>query len=39
MGVKNNFSQAVSELIGISRNVEPENKNEGDEEPAKGIGS
>jgi cytoskeletal protein CcmA (bactofilin family) len=26
MGVKNNFSQAVSELIGISRNVEPENK-------------
>ncbi|MEL7655647.1 MAG: polymer-forming cytoskeletal protein, partial [Bacillota bacterium] len=24
MGVKNNFSQAVSELIGISRNTEPE---------------
>ncbi|HWQ78493.1 MAG TPA: polymer-forming cytoskeletal protein [Anaerovoracaceae bacterium] len=24
MGVKNNFSQAVSELIGISKNVEPE---------------
>jgi cytoskeletal protein CcmA (bactofilin family) len=37
MGVKNNFSQAVSELIGISRNVEPENKNEGDEEPAKAL--
>jgi len=28
MGVKNNFSQAVSELIGISRNVEPEPKKE-----------
>lgn len=28
MGVKNNFSQAVSELIGISRNVEPEQKKE-----------
>lgn len=28
MGVKNNFSQAVSELIGISRNTEPENKKE-----------
>jgi cytoskeletal protein CcmA (bactofilin family) len=28
MGVKNNFSQAVSELIGISRNVEPEHKQE-----------
>lgn len=26
MGVKNNFSQAVSELIGISKNVEPEKK-------------
>jgi len=26
MGVKNNFSQAVSELIGISRNVEPDKK-------------
>jgi len=33
MGVKNNFSQAVSELIGISRNVEPENKKEMTEEP------
>ncbi|HVI42490.1 MAG TPA: polymer-forming cytoskeletal protein [Anaerovoracaceae bacterium] len=33
MGVKNNFSQAVSELIGISRTVEPEhNKKELDEE-------
>ena len=32
MGVKNNFSQAVSELIGISRNVEPEQKKEFDEE-------
>lgn len=32
MGVKNNFSQAVSELIGISRNVEPENKKEQTEE-------
>lgn len=28
MGVKNNFSQAVSELIGISRNVESGNKKE-----------
>lgn len=28
MGVKNNFSQAMSELIGISRNTEPENKKE-----------
>ncbi len=28
MGVKNNFSQAVSELIGISKNVEPEAKKE-----------
>lgn len=28
MGVKNNFFQAVSELIGISRNVEPELKKE-----------
>ncbi|MDD3169127.1 MAG: polymer-forming cytoskeletal protein [Eubacteriales bacterium] len=33
MGVKNNFSQAVSELIGISRNVEPEHKAEISEEP------
>jgi cytoskeletal protein CcmA (bactofilin family) len=32
MGVKNNFSQAVSELIGISRNVEPDNKKEQIEE-------
>lgn len=32
MGVKNNFSQAVSELIGISRNVEPEHKKEFNEE-------
>jgi len=32
MGVKNNFSQAMSELIGISRNVEPENKKELSEE-------
>jgi cytoskeletal protein CcmA (bactofilin family) len=32
MGVKNNFSQAVSELIGISRNVEPDNKKEISEE-------
>lgn len=32
MGVKNNFSQAVSELIGISRNAEPENKKEATEE-------
>lgn len=32
MGVKNNFSQAVSELIGISRNVEPEHKKETIEE-------
>ena len=32
MGVKNNFSQAVSELIGISRNVEPEQKKETIEE-------
>lgn len=32
MGVKNNFSQAVSELIGISRNVEPEHKKEINEE-------
>lgn len=32
MGVKNNFSQAVSELIGISRNVEPGNKKEDTEE-------
>ncbi len=32
MGVKNNFSQAVSELIGISRNVEPDNKKEQTEE-------
>ena len=37
MGVKNNFSQAVSELIGISRNVEPENKNEVKEEPAEEV--
>lgn len=28
MGVKNNFSQAVSELMGISRNPEPEQKKE-----------
>ena len=33
MGVKNNFSQAVSELIGISRNVEPEHA-EANEEAA-----
>jgi cytoskeletal protein CcmA (bactofilin family) len=32
MGVKNNFSQAVSELIRISRNVEPDNKKEQIEE-------
>jgi len=32
MGVKNNFSQAMSELIGISRNVEPEHKKELNEE-------
>lgn len=32
MGVKNNFSQAMSELIGISRNVEPEHKKESNEE-------
>ncbi len=34
MGVKNNFSQAVSELIGISRNVEPEDRKEATEVPA-----
>jgi len=28
MGVKNNFSQAMSELIGISKNTEPEHKKE-----------
>ncbi len=33
MGVKNNFSQAVSELIGISRNVESDNKKEMIESP------
>ena len=35
MGVKNNFSQAVSELIGISRNVEPDSKKEETEETTK----
>jgi len=37
MGVKNNFSQAVSELIGISRNVEPEHKKEEAEEQAEEV--
>lgn len=37
MGVKNNFSQAVSELIGISRNVEPEHKKEISEEAAEEV--
>lgn len=37
MGVKNNFSQAVSELIGISRNVEPEHKKEINEEAAEEV--
>jgi len=32
MGIKDNFSQAVSELIGISRNVEPEPKKEEEQE-------
>ncbi|HML38076.1 MAG TPA: polymer-forming cytoskeletal protein [Bacillota bacterium] len=32
MGVKNNFSQAVSELIGISKNTEPQVKEETDVE-------
>ncbi len=36
MGVKNNFSQAVSELIGISRNVEPE-QTEANEEAAEEL--
>ena len=37
MGVKNNFSQAMSELIGISRNVEPEHKKEMSEEQTEEI--
>ncbi len=37
MGVKNNFSQAVSELIGISRNVEPELKTAVDDDPAEEV--
>lgn len=37
MGVKNNFSQAMSELIGISRNVEPEHKKELSEEQTEEI--
>lgn len=37
MGVKNNFSQAMSELIGISRNVEPEHKNEVNTELAEEV--
>lgn len=32
MGVKNNFSQAVSELIGISKNTESQVKKEADDE-------
>lgn len=37
MGVKNNFSQAMSELIGISRNVEPEHKKDVSEEQTEEI--
>lgn len=37
MGVKNNFSQAVSELIGISRNVEQEPKKEMNQEQSEEI--
>lgn len=37
MGVKNNFSQAMSELIGISRNVEPEHKKVSNEEQAEEL--
>lgn len=37
MGVKNNFSQAVSELIGISRNVESDNKKEMIEKPTEDM--
>lgn len=33
MGVKSNFSQAVSELIGISKTVEPEPDKESENEP------
>lgn len=37
MGVKNNFSQAMSELIGISRTAEPESNQDVKEEQAETI--
>ena len=37
MGVKNNFSQAMSELIGISRTAEPESNQDVKEEQAEEI--